>query len=207
MHGINSLFFFPPLWLSAATSRLSHELTLSSCFFLSGLAEEPIQSCLKVKKLKSPEPPVSLAVWWQEQMKKGEEKQNKTYSTGGNGLACKRRLIFLATSASTHHGALCLFWTEQADSLIQNIQQYRMEGKVTRVLSSLVLQMNLWSGWHVDIHFENKHGIIYQLFSPESLYIYSLIHECLGGVTQTKENCSFALRLKARCFCSGCSSI
>lgn len=120
---------FPPLWLSAATWKLSHELTLPSDSFLSGLAAEQIQSCLKVKKLKSPElPPVSLSVQWQEWTKKGEEKQNKT-KTGGNWSACKCRLMFLATRARTRRGELCLFWSAQADSLIQNIQQYRMAGK------------------------------------------------------------------------------
>lgn len=43
---------------------------------LSGLAAEQIQSCLKVKKLKSPElPPVSLCVWRQEGIQEGRKKR------------------------------------------------------------------------------------------------------------------------------------
>lgn len=154
MHGINSPSFSPSsLTVSAATWRLSHELTLPSDSFLSSLAAEQIQSCLKVKRLKIPKlPPVSLSVWWQEWTKKIEK--NKTHSTGGNWSLCKCRLIFLATCASAHHGEM--FWCAQADSYIQNIQQYRMEGKVMTVLSSLLLQIYLWSGWHVDLHFENQ---------------------------------------------------
>lgn len=98
----------------------------------------------------------TLSVWWQEWTKKGEEKQNKTHSAGGYWSACKRRFIFLAMCASSGRGELCLFWSAQADSLIQNIQQCRMEGKVTTVLSSLFLQMNLWSAWHVVFHFEKQ---------------------------------------------------